>query len=66
MIVPTAIPFSAIKLGQVFSNDLILYFIKVGITSAVNLATGDLKTDLVPTNAYTVFPSAALVLGAPA
>lgn len=63
MTVPTAIPFSAIKQGQVFSNDLVLYFIKVDVTSAVNLATGVLSTDLVPTNLYTVFPAAGLVLG---
>lgn len=63
MTVPTAIPFSAISNGQVFSNDLVLYFIKVDVTSAVNLATGVLSTDLVPTNLYTVFPSAAIVLG---
>ena len=63
MTVPTAIPFSAIGQGQVFSNDLINYFIKVNATSAVNLASGVLSTDLVPTNSYTVFPAATIVLG---
>lgn len=63
MTVPTAIPFSAVPIAGVISKDLVTYFIKCDVTTSVNLATGAINAAVSPTDQYTHFPSAAMVLG---
>jgi hypothetical protein len=62
MIVPTPIPWSTINPGQVYSADLVNYWMKCDSTNNVNLSTGVIAPQADPTSLYTVFPGASVVL----
>jgi hypothetical protein len=63
MTVPVHVEFSSIPQAAVFSGDLVTYYVKTGATSGVDLFTGGSKSDFAPTDPFTVFPAARMVLG---
>ena len=63
MTVPTQVPFSTIPVGDVFSGDLVIYYLKGDANNIINLATGTVSTAPAPETAFTPFPAAKVVLG---
>jgi hypothetical protein len=62
MNLPTLVAWSNIQPGQVYSQDLVNYYMKCDNTNNVNLAPGVIAPQGSPTSTYTVFPDAYLAL----
>lgn len=63
MIVPTAVPFTSLQPGTVYTTDNTSYWMVCSSTSAVNLANGAITDPVDPTLNVTPLPGAQLVLG---